>query len=136
MFILALKRRRRAVFISLSIAAFATYQLKKLGIHFAPKRLKRQYRKWVPNYAGHDIFSQYLKYVPQNRHMFIFESFFGKSASGSPKYLFKELKKRYPKYTSVWVYNSRPHKIPGCKIQVKRGSDEYFFFLAILHSDL
>ena len=71
-----------------------------------------------------------LKALPRDPEMFFFESFFGKSYSGNPKYIHLALSRTRPNLRSIWVYSAHPHDIPNCDYQVKRGSDEYFYFLA------
>lgn len=133
----ALVGQRKIVFFLMCLVLFLAYQanrlkkyLKAVGKEFIPVSLMRQLRKWIPNYVGHTIFRPFLKYIPQHQHMVIFESFFGKSYSGNPKYLFEAMKTHYPHYTCVWVNSGKPLEIPGCMVQVKRGSHDYYYYLA------
>ncbi len=58
------------------------------------------------------------------------ESFFGKSYSDSPKYIYEYLCKNYPgKYRFIWVTNSGT-KIPYGPTRVKRFSLRYCYYLA------
>lgn len=58
------------------------------------------------------------------------ESFFGKSYSDSPKYIFEYLNQKYPgKYKYVWILNSKK-KLPYPAKQVKRFSFRYYYYLA------
>ncbi len=61
----------------------------------------------------------------------LFECFFGGFYSDSPKYIFEQLVKAYPKeYTCVWVYKDKKMEVPfPCK-QVKRFSLAYYKYLA------
>lgn len=64
-------------------------------------------------------------------NMILFESFFGKSYSDSPKYIFEYLNKNYPgTYRCVWVYAEKKLDIPFPAKQVKRLSPRYFYYLA------
>lgn len=61
----------------------------------------------------------------------IFESFFGKSYSDSPKYIFEYLNEKYPgKYNYMWVNAGRKLKLPYPARQMKRFSFKYFFYMA------
>ncbi|TDG11614.1 CDP-glycerol:glycerophosphate glycerophosphotransferase [Seongchinamella unica] len=111
-------------------AGLRKYSPKKLLGKLAPIGLKRAYRKIKPNYAGHDIFRSYLSSTERDDNLVVFESFFGKSYSGNPKYIHQELARHYPEFRSVWVYNKQPLDILNCEKQVRRGSDEYFQALA------
>lgn len=58
------------------------------------------------------------------------ESFFGKSYSDSPKYIYEYLSKNYPgKYRFIWVTNEKA-KIPYSHTKVKRFSIRYCYYLA------
>jgi len=68
--------------------------------------------------------------LPLQKNLIVFESFFGKNYSGQPKYLYEYLLEHNPSCTFVWVYQKDPQNIPGNPIIVKRGSREYFHYLA------
>ncbi|MBP1755432.1 MAG: hypothetical protein H6Q59_1830 [Firmicutes bacterium] len=58
------------------------------------------------------------------------ESFFGKSYSDSPKYIYEYLSKNYPgKFRFIWVTNEKA-KIPYSHTKVKRFSLRYCYYLA------
>ena len=60
----------------------------------------------------------------------LLESFFGKSYSDSPKYIFEYLNEHFPgKYNYVWILNEK-HKLPYRAKQIKRFSFRYFYYLA------
>lgn len=73
--------------------------------------------------------SRFLKKpVVQNRIMF--ETFFGKSYSDSPKYIYEYIAKTYPgKYELIWVLNEKT-KLPYEGKRVKRFSLKYMYYLA------
>ncbi len=59
------------------------------------------------------------------------ESFFGKSYSDSPKYIFEYLNEKYPgKYKYVWVRSTKKLQFPYKAKQVKRFSFRYFYAMA------
>lgn len=59
----------------------------------------------------------------------LLESFFGKSYSDSPKYLFEYLNEHYPgKYKFVWILNSKK-KLPYPAKQIKRFSFKYYYYM-------
>lgn len=61
----------------------------------------------------------------------IFESFFGKSYSDSPKYIFEYLNQEFPgKYRCIWVNAGKKLKLPYPARQMKRFSFKYFFYMA------
>lgn len=61
----------------------------------------------------------------------IFESFFGKSYSDSPKYIFEYLNQKAPgKYRYIWVNAGKKLELPYPARQIKRFSFRYFFYMA------
>lgn len=61
----------------------------------------------------------------------MFESFFGKSYSDSPKYIYEYLAKNYAgKYKFVWVLNDKKTQLPYDGITVRRFSLKYAYYLA------
>lgn len=62
----------------------------------------------------------------------VFESFFGKSYGGQPRYIYEELCGSGRAFRAVWVYQGKQKLtgIPGNVIQVHRGTTEYFHYLA------
>lgn len=61
----------------------------------------------------------------------IFESFFGKSYSDSPKYIFEYLNENYPgKYKYIWVNAGKKLNLPYAAKQMKRFSFKYFYYMA------
>lgn len=69
-----------------------------------------------------------------NENMVFFESFFGKSYAGNPKYIYESMLKMGldEKYTFVWAYNGEDKDIiPGNPIIVKRyEAGDYYKYLA------
>lgn len=61
----------------------------------------------------------------------LFESFFGKSYSDSPKYIFEHLSREYPgTYRCVWAYAEQKLDLPFPAKQVKRLGLRYFYYMA------
>ncbi len=61
----------------------------------------------------------------------ICESFFGKSYSDSPKYIYEYLVKNHPKkYKYIWVIDNKDITIPYPHTKVKRFSFRYFYYMA------
>ena len=133
-----LLHERQNIFFILCFANYLRIQYRKLKAtakrslkHLGLLPVARLIRKWYPKYVGHKAFRPLLRSTPRDPEMFFFlESFFGKSYSGNPKYIHQALSRIHPHFRSVWVYNTQPHDIPNCHHQVKRGSDEYFSYLA------
>ena len=68
--------------------------------------------------------------LPVQENLVVFESFFGKSYSDNPKYIYEYLAKNYPdKYEFVWVVNKR-FKPPYGGKRVKRFSIKYMKYMA------
>lgn len=61
----------------------------------------------------------------------IFESFFGKSYSDSPKYIFEYLNEHFPgRFRYVWVNDGKKLKLPYPAKQMTRFSFKYFYYMA------
>ncbi len=72
---------------------------------------------------------RYIK-QPLLDNVVLLESFFGKSYSDSPKYIFEKLNELYPgKYEYVWILDKKT-KLPYPAKQIKRFSFAYYKYLA------
>jgi CDP-glycerol glycerophosphotransferase len=61
----------------------------------------------------------------------LFESFFGKNYSDSPKYIYEYISKNVPnKYQCIWVIDKKGTKIPFKHKKIKRYSLMYYYYLA------
>jgi CDP-glycerol glycerophosphotransferase len=61
----------------------------------------------------------------------LFESYFGKSYSGNPKYIYEYLAKNFDnKYKYIWVIDKKHTKIPFQHKKIKRYSLWYYYYLA------
>jgi CDP-glycerol glycerophosphotransferase len=89
------------------------------------KKIKKNKRVFA-YYLYNKLFSK----LPIKENWVFCESFFGKSYSDSPKYIYEYLCKNYPgKYRFIWVTNSGT-KIPYSPTRVKRFSLRYCYYLA------
>ena len=83
---------------------------------------------------GRTIYSDSLK-EKLNENMIFFESFFGKSYAGNPKYIYETMLKMGldKKYTFVWAYSGENKDvIPGNPIIVERfKAGDYYKYLAL-----
>ncbi|WP_310605135.1 bifunctional glycosyltransferase family 2 protein/CDP-glycerol:glycerophosphate glycerophosphotransferase [Anaerosporobacter sp.] len=68
---------------------------------------------------------------PMIENLVLCESFFGKSYSDSPKYIYEYLAKTYPgKYKFIWVIGNKKTEIPYPHKKVKRFSIRYAYYMA------
>lgn len=73
----------------------------------------------------------FLKITSVKDNWVFCESFFGKSYSDSPKYIYEYLQKNYPgKYRFIWVIDNKKSKVPYKHRKVKRFSIRYCYYLA------
>ena len=83
---------------------------------------------------GRTIYNKASK-EPLNEKMIFFESFFGKSYSGNPKYIYETMLEMglNKKYTFIWAYNGEDGDIiPGNPIIVDRyEAGDYYKYLAL-----
>lgn len=68
--------------------------------------------------------------LPQNKKLFMFEAYWGKSYSCNPKAIYEYLDRHYPSYKVVWSLNNPYDNIPGKAIKVRRNSWKYYYYLA------
>ncbi len=98
-------------------------------LHLGIKKLKRviKSRKAMISSLYTHVF---LKRKVQENWI-LFESFFGKNYSDSPKYIYEYLAENNPgKYKFIWVIDKKNTKIPYPHIKIKRFSLLYFYYLA------
>lgn len=77
------------------------------------------------------LYQHFFLQKPMMDNWVILESFFGKSYSDSPKYIYEYLSKNYPgKYRFIWVIDKKGTKIPYEHTKVKRFSYRYAYYLA------
>lgn len=77
------------------------------------------------------LYETYFLSMSLKEQWVIFESFFGKSYSDSPKYIYEYLVKNHPKkYKYIWVIDNKNTTIPYSHTKVKRFSFRYFYYMA------
>ncbi len=102
-------------------------QGKKHGRKQNMKRVVTSYSE-LKKYLYKKVFSK----KPLDEKLVIFESFFGKNYSDSPKYIFEYMNEHYPgEYTFVWIHAGKKLKLPYAAKQVKRFTMGYFYYMAI-----
>ena len=68
---------------------------------------------------------------PVVNNWILFESFFGKSFSDSPKYIYEYISANLPgKYKCIWVIDKKRARIPFKHKKIKRFSLRYYYYLA------
>ncbi|MCR4716280.1 MAG: bifunctional glycosyltransferase family 2 protein/CDP-glycerol:glycerophosphate glycerophosphotransferase [Lachnospiraceae bacterium] len=80
-----------------------------------------------PRYLYYNFFTE----KPLLENVVMFETFFGKSYSDSPKYIYEYLHEHYPRrFKYVWSVDDMSVKVPYGAKKVKRYSIEYMYYLA------
>ena len=76
------------------------------------------------------IYRKVFLKIPLRKERILFESFFGRNYSDSPKYIYEYIQQTYPgRYECVWALNKRD-KLPYGGKKVKRFSLRYYYYLA------
>lgn len=100
----------------------------RVNMHLGLRKLKKIRKKW--RVLACYLYEHYFVKLPVKDNWVICESFFGKSYSDSPKYIYEYLSKNYPdKYKFIWVVN-KSTKIPYKHTRVRRFSIRYAYYLA------
>ncbi len=100
----------------------------QVNLHLGVKKLKKIRKNW--RVFSYYLYHRYFLKMPLKENWVLCESFFGKSYSDSPKYIYEYLSKNYPgNYRFIWVVNKRT-RIPFEHTKVKRFSIRYAYFLA------
>ncbi len=104
---------------------------KKVRNHSRKQTFLRIFHNWekIKRY----VYKKRYATRPLVENMVMFESFFGRNYSDSPRYIFEYLNKKYPgKYTYVWVHaKGKTLDLPYPAVQVKRGSLTYLKYLGM-----
>jgi CDP-glycerol glycerophosphotransferase len=98
-------------------------------LHLARRKIRTliKNKRELPKFLYRKLF---LKTSLKDNWVFC-ESFFGKSYSDSPKYVYEYLQKTYPgKYKFIWVIENKKTAIPYKHTKVKRFSVRYCYYLA------
>ncbi|MBO6108937.1 MAG: CDP-glycerol:glycerophosphate glycerophosphotransferase [Eubacterium sp.] len=98
---------------------------KKVRSHARWQTFKRTFHNWER--IKHYFYRKKYATAPIEQNLIMFESFFGRNYSDSPRYIFEYLNKNYPgKYSYVWVHaKGKKLDLPYPARQVKRGSVSY-----------
>nr|WP_294485643.1 bifunctional glycosyltransferase family 2 protein/CDP-glycerol:glycerophosphate glycerophosphotransferase [uncultured Anaerosporobacter sp.] len=100
-----------------------------VNIHLGSKKV-RKIKSNPRAFACYLYFHLFTK-MKMKDNWVLFESFFGKSYSDSPKYIYEYLNQAYPsEYKCIWVINDKKTKIPYGAIKVKRFSIRYAYYFA------
>lgn len=101
---------------------------KRARRHSAFQTFKRTFGHWKKIRTL--IYRKIFVRRPLNEKMILFECFFGRNYSDSPKYIFEYIAKHYAgEYECVWVLN-RKTELPYPAKQVKRFSLRYYYYMA------
>lgn len=99
-----------------------------VNLYLGINKLKKIRKKW--RVLSYYLYEHYFTKMSLKDNWVICESFFAKSYSDSPKYIYEYLCKNYPgKYRFIWVVNKRTN-IPFNPVKVKRFSIRYAYYLA------
>ena len=116
------------------LKAFASGNMKKtkriVTIRLARKKIVKFFKnkREFPKFLYRKVF---LRRASVKENWVFCESFFGKSYSDSPKYVYEYLQKNYPdRYRFIWVIDKKGTKIPYKHTKVKRFSIPYCYYLA------
>jgi len=115
------------------IKALIRQDLKKslriVKLHLGYKKLKKIIRS--KKALGKFLYIHVFLKKPMMQNWILFESFFGKNYSDSPKYIYEYISANMPgKYKCIWVIDKRGTRIPFRHKKVKRFSLRYYYYLA------
>jgi CDP-glycerol glycerophosphotransferase len=98
-------------------------------VNLGYKKLKRIIRN--KKAFGKFLYIHVFLKRPMVNNWILFESFFGKSFSDSPKYIYEYISANVPgKYKCIWVIDKKGTKIPFRHKKIKRFSLRYYYYLA------
>jgi CDP-glycerol glycerophosphotransferase len=113
-------------------------QVRKGNVKGAVSVVKRRlaWKKFKSITSNKKTFAKFL-YIhwfvrrPVKKNWVLFESFFGKNYSDSPKYIYEYLAKNYgDKYKFIWVIDKKGTKIPYKHKKIKRYGILYSYYMA------
>ena len=126
--IIRAQKRYRKRIIKALIQKDVEKSIRIVKVHLGIKKIKK-ILKSKKAFAKFLYIHSFLK-KPVKENWIIFESFFGKNYSDSPKYIYEYLAKNYPnKYRFIWVINKKSD-IPYKHKKIKRFSIGYYYYLA------
>ena len=115
------------------IKALIRQDLKKslriVKLHLGYKKLKKIIRS--KKALGKFLYIHVFLKKPMMQNWILFESFFGKNYSDSPKYIYEYISANMPgKYKCIWIIDKKGTKIPFRHKKIKRFSLRYYYYLA------
>lgn len=103
--------------------------IRVVKVHLAYKKLKKILRN--KKAFGRFLYVRIFLKRPLVKNWILFESFFGKSFSDSPKYIYEYISANLSgKYKCIWIINKRRTLVPFRHKKVKRFSLKYYYYLA------
>lgn len=109
-----------------SVSAYLTDTERSIALFVAPAGAHAQ---TVAAEEAKLAFKKFLRDLPVMDNLVFFESFLGKAYAGNPRFIYEQLLKSYPSLQFVWSYTGEL-TIPGNPTVVRRGSLEYYWWLA------
>lgn len=115
--------------IKASIEKNVKKSIRIVTLHLAYRKLKTMVRS--RSTLAKALYIHWFLKRPLKENWVLFESFFGKNYSDSPKYIYEYLAKNYPgRYRFIWVINNKASKIPYRHRAIKRFGFRYYYYLA------
>ncbi|MDI9489122.1 MAG: glycosyltransferase, partial [Bacillota bacterium] len=103
--------------------------LRIVKLHLGIKKLKKVLRSRKA--LGRALYVHVFLKRPMKENWILFESFFGKSYSDSPKYIYEYISANAPgKYKCIWIIYKKGTKIPFRHKKIKRFSLRYYYYVA------
>ncbi|TAH64164.1 MAG: CDP-glycerol:glycerophosphate glycerophosphotransferase, partial [Anaerolineaceae bacterium] len=98
-------------------------------LHLGYKKLKRITRN--KKALGKFLYIHVFLKRPVVNNWILFESFFGKNFSDSPKYIYEYISANLPgKYKCIWIIDKRRTNIPFRHKKIRRFSLRYYYYMA------
>ena len=97
-------------------------QIRQKWNHYENTKIKR-------DYIRDEVYSAYRK-KPIDEKCVMFESMWGRKYSCNPMHFYLWLNEHHPEYTCVWSLNDPRTPVAGKAVRVRRGSREYYHYLA------
>lgn len=117
--------------VKLQTAMFTCYRAVKGNIIFKSEKLWRPEENTAQKRKSLTA-ENYPRYrqEPINEKQIVFESMWGSKYSCNPQHLYEYIDKNYPEYECIWSFTEERTPIQGNGIRVRRGSQEYYHYLA------
>lgn len=115
------------------LQAFADGNMKRAKDLVKGYRRRATLRKITSSrfHLGRWLYDEFFLKLSMKEKWVLCSSFFGRSYSDSPKYIYEYLSKNYPgKFRFIWVIENKKTKIPYPHTKVKRFSIRYFYYVA------